>query len=75
MSELLTAEQYREALALVLAELEELDARQPLEVAERVGRLKAHVQTIIGEQPGMEPIYGLRAFRRHRKEVTPSETP
>jgi hypothetical protein len=71
VSKNLTAAEYREALALVLAELEDLDARQPLEVAERVGRLKAHVQTIIGEQPGMEPIYGLRVLRLHREEVAP----
>jgi hypothetical protein len=67
VDEQLTAAEYREALALVLTELEDLNARQPLEVAERVGRLKAHVQTIIGQQPGMEPIYGLRALRRSQE--------
>jgi hypothetical protein len=67
----LTADQYREALTLVLAELEDLNARQPLEVAERVGRLKAHVQTIIGDRLGMEAAYGLAALRAWREGERP----
>jgi hypothetical protein len=70
----LSAAEYREALILILAELEDLDAHQPLEVAERVGRLQAHVRTIAGlDDHGTEPIYGLRVLRRHR-EVTPNGT-
>jgi hypothetical protein len=61
----LTAAELREALALVLAELEDLDAREPLEVAERVGRLQVYVRTVAGLDPvGTEPVYGLRALRR-----------
>jgi hypothetical protein len=72
--DMLSAEEYREALILLLAELEDLDARQPLEVAERVGRLQVHVRTIAGlDDRGMEPVYGLRALRS-RREVTPNET-
>ena len=77
----LTAEEYREALALTLGELEamglppaEQDARYAY--AERRGRLLGYLQTIIGNSPhGIEPSYGLTALRRDREGVTPSETP
>jgi hypothetical protein len=76
MSELLTAEQYREALILVLAELEDLDPREALDTAQHLGRLKVHIATVAGTvTPPMDPIYGLRALRRATGEVTPHETP
>jgi hypothetical protein len=60
----LTAEQYREALALALAELENLPI-DALEKAERLGKLQSYVRTVIGESyHGTEPIYGLRALRK-----------
>jgi hypothetical protein len=64
----LTAGEYREALILLLAELEDLHTREPLEVAERLGRLQADVRTIAGlDVYGTEPIYGLRVLRRRRE--------
>jgi hypothetical protein len=68
----LTAEEYREALALVLAELERLNPRDPLDTAQRLGRLKSHIATVAGRtSPRMDPIYGLRALRCAREEAAP----
>jgi hypothetical protein len=75
----LTAAEYREALALVLTELEDMgpppmppEARYAY--AERRGRLLGHLRTIVGDSPhGTPPTYGLRALRREREEVTPAE--
>jgi hypothetical protein len=59
----------------VLAELEDLNVHEPLEVAERVGRLRVHVRTIAGlDRDGMEPVYGLRGLRSRREGVAPNET-
>jgi hypothetical protein len=61
----LTAAELREALALVLAELEDLDPSDALETVQRLGRLKVHIATVVGTvTPPMEPVYGLRALRR-----------
>lgn len=73
MSDKLTAEQYHEALALTLTELETLPTDR-LEKAQRLGRLQSYLATITGRE-GMEPIYGLRALRREREGVTPNGTP
>src|SRR6266545_807109 len=41
----------------------------PLSTASRLGRLQAHVQTIVGDSPhGTEPVYGLRALRQVRDQ-------
>ena len=72
----LTAPEYREALILVLTELEGLDLGDRWGTAEHLGRLKVHIATAAGTvSPAMEPIYGLRALRRATGEVTPTETP
>jgi hypothetical protein len=69
----LSAEEYREALILVLAELEDLPAplterHQLLAAVQRLGRLKLHIATIVGTvSPPMEPVYGLRALRHGRE--------
>ena len=69
MSNLLTTKEYREALALVLAELRELPT-DALEKAERLGRLQSYVATIVGEgRYGLDPINGLAALRRDRERV------
>jgi hypothetical protein len=61
----LTAAEFREALTLVLAELEDLNASNVLETHQRLGRLKVHIATVVGTvSPPMEPIYGLRALRK-----------
>jgi hypothetical protein len=67
----LTAAEYREALALVLAELEDLNPADHLDTAQRLSRLKTHIATVVGQvSPRMEPIYGLRALRaRHRGPI------
>jgi len=68
----LTAEELREVLRLVLGELRALP-RDRYEWAERIGRLQAHIQTVVGDSPhGTEPVYGLQSLR---KEVTPSDSP
>jgi hypothetical protein len=81
MRDKLTAAEYREALRLVLEVLRDRPTDR-LEAAEMLGRLQSHIQTIVGEWPSMEPIYGLRALRRERErlegaseEVTPDEQP
>jgi hypothetical protein len=72
----LSADEYREALALVLAELEDLNPRDVLDTHQRLGRLKVHISTVVGTvSPPMEPGYGLRALRRSREGVTPTGTP
>lgn len=63
----LTAAEYREALRLVLGVLRDRPTDK-LEAAEALGRLQSHIQTIVGEWPSMEPIYGLRALRKERDE-------
>jgi hypothetical protein len=61
----LTAAELREALALVLAELEDLDPSDALETVQQLGRLKVYVATVAGTvTPPMAPVYGLRALRR-----------
>lgn len=68
----LTAEQYREALVLVLAELENLPT-DAMDKAQRLGRLQAHLATITDTR-NPDAIYGLRALRKAREEA-PIETP
>jgi hypothetical protein len=60
-------QEYREALALIVAELEDLDLGDALGTARRVGELRAHVRTM-ADLSGMDPLYGLRALRRMRGE-------
>jgi hypothetical protein len=70
----LAAPEYREALILVLAELEDLDLSDRWATAEHLGRLKVHIATVAGTvSPPMEPIYGLRALRRYREPVDVEE--
>jgi hypothetical protein len=70
----LTAAEYREALALVLGELENLNPQDVLETHQRLARLKVHIATVAGTvTPPMEPRYGLRALRRARGGA-PNET-
>ncbi len=65
----LTAAELREALRLVLAELRALP-RDRYAKAERLGRLQAHVQTVVGDSPhGTEPIYGLHALRQDQQQA------
>jgi hypothetical protein len=73
----LTAAELREALRLVAAELEDMGGwHDPLSTAGRLGRLQAHVRTIVGDSPhGTDPIYGLHALRRNQEEVTPTDSP
>jgi hypothetical protein len=69
VSKQLSAAEYREALALVLAELENLPI-DALEKAERLGRLEAHIATVIGtRRPRTDPVYGLHMLRRSREEA------
>jgi hypothetical protein len=69
----LTAAELREALRLVLAELRALP-RDRYAKAERLGRLQAHIETIVGASPhGTEPVYGLHGLRHDQEEVRPSE--
>jgi hypothetical protein len=62
----LTADQYREALVLTLAELEDLPADR-YERAQRLGRLKAHLATIT-DTGNPDAVHGLAALRRVRTE-------
>jgi hypothetical protein len=42
--------------------------REVLDTAQRLGRIKVHIATVIGTvSPRMEPSYGLRALRRARE--------
>jgi hypothetical protein len=70
MAETLDAEQYRQALRLVLDELEDLDTAHPVDVGYRLGELKVHLRTLIGESghPSMLGFRGLEALARVRKE-------
>ena len=70
MSDKLTAKEYREALILVLTELEDLDLSDTLGTARRVGELRAHVRAVVDLGPA-EPVFGLRGLRRMR-EVMPN---
>jgi hypothetical protein len=70
MAENLDAEQYRQALRLVLSELEDLDTAHPVDIGYRIGELKVHLRTLIGES-GRSPMLGLRGLEdldRVRKE-------
>lgn len=49
MAENLDAEWYRQALRLVLSELEDLDPAHPVDIGYRIGELKVHLRTLIGE--------------------------
>jgi len=70
----LTAAELREVLRLVLGELRALP-RDRYAKAERLGRLQAHIETVVGDSPhGTEPIYGLHSLRQDQEEVTPSES-
>jgi hypothetical protein len=70
MAENLDAEQYRQALRLVLGELEDLDTAHPVDIGYRLGELKVHLRTLIGEsgQPPMVGFRGLEDLARVRKE-------
>jgi hypothetical protein len=70
MAENLNAEQYRQALHLVLDELEDLDTAHPVDVGYRLGELKVHLRTLTGEsgQPPMVGFRGLEDLARVRKE-------
>src|SRR5215218_6805666 len=70
MAENLDAEQYRQALRLVLSELGDLDTAHPVDIGYRIGELKVHLRTLIGES-GRPPMVGLRGLEdlgRVRKE-------
>jgi hypothetical protein len=62
MAENLDAESYRQALRLVLSELEDLDTAHPVDVGYRIGELKVHLRALIGES-GQPPMVGLRGAR------------
>jgi hypothetical protein len=49
MAENLDAEQYQQALRLVLGELEDLDTAHPVDIGYRLGELKVHLRTLIGD--------------------------
>ena len=70
MAENLDAEQYRQALRLVLSELEDLDTAHPVDIGYRIGELKVHLRTLIGEsgRPPMLGFRGLEDLDRVRKE-------
>ena len=70
MAENLDAEQYRQALRLILSELEDLDTAHPVDIGYRIGELKVHLRTLIGEsgQPPMAGFRGLEDLARVRKE-------
>jgi hypothetical protein len=70
MAETLDAEQYRQALRLILSELEDLDTAHPVDIGYRLGELKAHLRTLIGEsgRPPMLGLGGLEDLARVRKE-------
>jgi len=70
MAENLDAERYRQALRLVLSELEDLDTAHPVDIGYRVGELKVHLRILIGES-GRSPMLGFRGLEdldRVRKE-------
>jgi hypothetical protein len=70
MAENLDAEQYRQALRLILSELEDLDTAHPVDIGYRIGELKAHLRALIGES-GRSPMLGLGGLEdlaRVRKE-------
>ena len=62
MAETLDAEQYRQALRLILSELEDLDTAHPVDIGYRIGELKAHLRILIGES-GRPPMVGFRGAR------------
>jgi hypothetical protein len=70
MAENLNAEWYRQALRLVLSELEDLDTAHPVDIGYRIGELKVHLRNLIGEsgQPPMVGFRGLEDLARVRKE-------
>jgi hypothetical protein len=70
MAETLDAEQYRQALRLILSELEDLDTAHPVDIGYRMGELKVHLHTLIGESghPPMLGVQGLEDLARVRKE-------
>jgi hypothetical protein len=70
MAENLDAELYRQALRLVLSELEDLDTAHPVDIGYRIGELKVHLRTLTGEsgQPPMLGLQGLETLARVRKE-------
>ena len=61
MAENLDAEWYRQALRLVLSELEDLDTAHPVDIGYRIGELKVHLRNLIGES-GQPPMVGLRGL-------------
>ncbi len=61
--EKLAAEQYRQAMVLVLTVLVSLDPTDVTDTAERLGHLQAHVRTIAGLGGDIEPRFGLAALR------------
>jgi hypothetical protein len=61
MAENLDAEQYQQALRLILSELEDLDTAHPVDIGYRIGELKVHLQTLIGES-GRPPMLGFRGL-------------
>ena len=63
MAENLNAEQYRQALRLVLGELEDLDTAHPVDIGYRIGELKVHLRTLIGES-GQPPMVGFQGLIR-----------
>jgi hypothetical protein len=70
MAENLDAELYRRALRLVLSELEDLDTAHPIDIGYRIGELKMHLRTLIGES-GRSPMLGFQGLEdlaRVRKE-------
>jgi hypothetical protein len=70
MAETLNADLYRQALRLILSELEDLDTAHPVDIGYRIGELKAHLRTLIGES-GQSPMLGFRGLEdlsRVRKE-------
>ena len=70
MVENLDAELYRQALRLVLGELEDLDAAHPVDIGYRIGELKVHLRTLFGES-GRSPMLGFQGLEdlaRVRKE-------
>src|SRR5829696_337916 len=64
MAENLDAEWYRQALRLVLSELEDLDTAHPVDIGYRIGELKVHLRTLIGEsgRPPMSASEGSRTW-------------
>ena len=70
MAENLDAEQYGQALRLILGELEYLDTAHPVDIGYRLGELKVHLRTLIGEsgRPPMLGLGGLEDLSRVRKE-------